>query len=337
MSKPVPPTYHTTNWRAYNAALRQRGSLLVWFDPEIEWLAAPRGRTGRPAAFSDAAIQTCLTLKALFGLALRQAEGLVASLLKMGGLPWPVPDFSTLCRRQKRLTVAIPYSPSRGALHRLVDSTGIKAVGEGEWIARKHGASRPRQWRKVHPGIDVDTMEVRAVEVTGSRVGDAPMLSERHGPGPSRGAHQHRHRGRGLRHASLPRRHRGSPDPRRDPHPAQWTAMAGEVAQRPGSKRYLASVPPPRPVDLEEVGPVPPAKSRRGQDALPQAAGRAPHGSRPRPSDRRAPHPHRHPQSLHPTRCSRDDAHRMTPSEVRGRSPQNRLLQQSHQGAKLFL
>ncbi len=97
MSKPAPPTYRMTNWRSYNVALRQRGSLLVWFDPETEWLGAPRGRRGRPATFSDAAIQTCLTLKALFALPLRQTEGLVASLLKLAGLDWPVPDFSQ-CR-----------------------------------------------------------------------------------------------------------------------------------------------------------------------------------------------------------------------------------------------
>ena len=176
MSKPVPPTYCTTNWPVYNAALKQRGSLLIWFDPEMEWLAAPRGRRGRPVIFSDAAIQTCLMLKALFGLPLRQTTGLVASLLKLAKLNWRVPDFSTLCRRQNDLTVTIPYRPSTGALHLLVDSTGIKAMGEGEWSCRKHGASRPRQWCKVHLGIDAETLEVRALEVTGSRVGDGPML-----------------------------------------------------------------------------------------------------------------------------------------------------------------
>lgn len=176
MSKPVPPTYRTTNWRAYNAALKQRGSLLIWFDPEMEWRAPPSGRRGRPATFSDAAIQACLMLKALFGLPLRQTTGLVASLLKMAKLNWPVPDYSTLCRRQNDLTVTIPYRPTTGALHLLVDSTGIKAMGEGEWSCRKHGASRPRQWCKVHLGIDAETLEVRAIEVTGSRVGDGPML-----------------------------------------------------------------------------------------------------------------------------------------------------------------
>jgi hypothetical protein len=164
MSKPVPAAYRTTNWRAYNAALRQRGSLLIWFDPEMEWLAAPSGRRGRPATFSDAAIQTCLMLKALFGLPLRQTTGLVESLLRLAKLDWPVPDFSTLCRRQNGLTVTIPYRPSSGALHLLIDSTGIKVMGEGEWSCRKHGASRPRHWCKLHLGIDAETLEVRAIE-----------------------------------------------------------------------------------------------------------------------------------------------------------------------------
>ena len=89
-----------------------------------------------------------------------------------------MPDFSTLCRRSSGLTVQIPYRPSTGALHLLIDSTGIKAAGEGEWSTRKHGASRPRQWRKVHLGIDAETLEVRAIEITGSRIGDGPMLPE---------------------------------------------------------------------------------------------------------------------------------------------------------------
>ena len=112
-------------------------------------------------------------MKALFGLPLRETTGLVASLPKLAGLDWAVPDFSTLSRRQKGLNVAIPYWPSTGALNLLIDSTGIKAEGEGEWFAKKHGPSKSRQWRKVHLGIDADTLEIRAIEVTGSRVGDA--------------------------------------------------------------------------------------------------------------------------------------------------------------------
>ncbi len=108
MSKPAPACYRTTNWSSYNAALRRRGSLLVWLDREMEWLAPASHRPGRPQTFSDAAIQFCLSIKVLFGLAMRQTIGMVASLLNLAGLDWPVPDFSTLCRRQRSVTIQIP-------------------------------------------------------------------------------------------------------------------------------------------------------------------------------------------------------------------------------------
>ena len=88
----------------------------------------------------------------------------MASLLELAKLDWSVPGYSTLCRRQNDLTVTIPCRPSTSALHLLVDSTGIKAMGEGEWSCRKHGASRTRQWCKVHLGIEAETLEVRALE-----------------------------------------------------------------------------------------------------------------------------------------------------------------------------
>ena len=135
-------------------------------------------RRGRQQAYCDAAIQACLTLKVLFGLPLRQTTGLVASLLKLVGLDWSVSDYSTLCRRQRTLSVAIPYKGSAGPLHLLIDSTGIKAEGEGEWNARKHGGSKRRLWRKIHIGIDAETLEIRAIEVTSSSIGDAPMLPD---------------------------------------------------------------------------------------------------------------------------------------------------------------
>ena len=112
-------------------------------------------------------------------LPLRQTLGLVQSLLQLASLDWPVPDYSTLSRRQKMLQVQLPYRGSgAGALDLLVDSTGIKFVGEGEWKRKKHGAEYRRQWRKVHLAIDAKTLEVRAIEVTDNSVGDAPMLPE---------------------------------------------------------------------------------------------------------------------------------------------------------------
>ena len=170
--------YKTTNWAAYNAALKARGSLTIWLDKDMQWYAPASGKRGRQRTFSDAAIQFCLSIKCLFGLALRQSLGLVESLLRLAGLDWRVPDYSTVCRRQKTLRVQLPYRPSTSALDLLVDSTGIKFLGEGEWKRKKHGAEYRRQWRKVHLGIDANTLEIRAIEVTDNSVGDAPMLPE---------------------------------------------------------------------------------------------------------------------------------------------------------------
>ena len=178
MSSWAPTKYKTKNWSSYNDSLKQRGSLSIWFDPEMVWTPPPSGKRGRQQQFSDAAIQTCLTLKVLFGMPLRQTTGFVQSLLRMVGLDWAVPDFSTLCCRQKTLNVSLPYRGATGPLNLLIGSTGIKSEGEGEWNARKHACPKRRIWRKIHIGIDEETLEVRAVEVTTSNVGDTPMLPE---------------------------------------------------------------------------------------------------------------------------------------------------------------
>jgi hypothetical protein len=178
MSRPTPSTYKTRNWPACNEALKRRGSLTIWFDPEMSRDAVPAGRRGRQRTYSDAAIQACLSMKVLFGTALRQTTGFVESLLRLVGLDWAVPDFSTLSRRQKTLAVNIPYRGSKGPLHLLIDSTGIQVEGEGEWHARKHGGPKRRVWRKIHLGIDEETLEIRAVEITGSHIGAAPVLPD---------------------------------------------------------------------------------------------------------------------------------------------------------------
>ena len=138
---PAAPKHHyrTTNWKPYNAAFKARGSLTVWFDKSISWFAAVSSKRGRSPKFSDAAIQFCLTLKNLFGQALRQTTGLVHSLMSLSGLHWPVPNYSTLWRRQLDLDVQVPYQRSPAGLHLQVDSTGIKFLGEGEWKCKKHG------------------------------------------------------------------------------------------------------------------------------------------------------------------------------------------------------
>lgn len=136
---------------------------MVWLDADLQWQAPPSGRTGRPA---------------VFGLGLRQTTGLAESLLQLARLDWAVPDDSTLCRRQKTLSVTIPARPNRTGLHLLIDSSGVKMLGEGEWKTKKHGADYRRQWRKVHLGIDAQKLKIRAIEITDNAIGDAPMLPE---------------------------------------------------------------------------------------------------------------------------------------------------------------
>jgi hypothetical protein len=130
-------------------ALKGRGSLTIWFDPAMTWEVAPTGKRGRQPVYGDAAIQTCLTMKVLFGMALRHvsqrgatgssplANGFVESLLRLTGLDWAVPDFSTISRRQKTLKVNIPYRGSDGPLHLLVDIEPASATGSSE-PARGH-------------------------------------------------------------------------------------------------------------------------------------------------------------------------------------------------------
>ena len=109
MSRPTPPTYKIRSWPAHNEALKHRGSLTIWFDHAMTWDAAPTGKRGRRPDYGDAAIQTCLTMKVLFGMALRQTTEFVESLLRLIGLDWAVPDFRTLSGRQKTLKVNISY------------------------------------------------------------------------------------------------------------------------------------------------------------------------------------------------------------------------------------
>jgi hypothetical protein len=171
--------YRVRNWREYDRGLIARGDLTVWLSPDLAWQAPEgTGKRGRPRVFGDTAIQCVLTPKVLFQLPLRAAQGLVGSLLRLMGLAWPVPHYSTLSRRQGDLTVAIPCRSRGEPLHLVVDSTGVKVLGEGEWKVRRHGADRRRVWRKVHLAVDAESHEIRAVEMTDHRHGDAEIFPD---------------------------------------------------------------------------------------------------------------------------------------------------------------
>ncbi len=129
--------FKVTNWREYDASLRGRGSLTVWFTDEAiaSWKAEPRTTRGGQPTYSGMAILTALTLRAVFRLALRQTEGLIGSVMKLLGLDLAVPDHSTLSRRAATVEVPRPRAcPGAGPLHLLVDSTGLKLCGAGEWL-----------------------------------------------------------------------------------------------------------------------------------------------------------------------------------------------------------
>ena len=146
----IPKQRHrVTNWAAYDIALRQRGSLTVWFTEAAiaAWKAESRATRGGQPRYSALAITTALTLRAVFGLALRQTEGLIASLLRLLGLDLAAPDHSTISRRGETLPVSRPR-PGSGPVHLLVDSTGLKLFGPGEWLVEKHAAKVRRSLEK---------------------------------------------------------------------------------------------------------------------------------------------------------------------------------------------
>ena len=174
----IPKQRHlVTNWAEYDAALRQRGSLTVWFtDAAIAaWRAAPRTTRGGQPYYSALAITTALTLRAVFRLALRQTEGLIRSIIRLLGLDLAVPDHSTLSRRAETLPMLPPRS-SREPVHLLVDSTGLRLCGPGEWLVEKHGARTRRSWRKLHLGVDAETGEIVAADLTSSDIDDGSQV-----------------------------------------------------------------------------------------------------------------------------------------------------------------
>src|SRR4051794_30426443 len=176
----IPKQRHrVTNWTEYDAALRARGSLTVWFTPEAiaAWAAAPRTTRGGQASYSDLAIATTLTLRAVFRLALRQTEGLIGSILQLLDLDLAVPDHSTLSRRAETLKLPKPRSGlDSGPVHLLVDSTGLRLCGPSEWLVEKHGTKRRRAWRVLHLATDADTGRIVASVLTDKDVDDGSQV-----------------------------------------------------------------------------------------------------------------------------------------------------------------
>jgi hypothetical protein len=137
--------YKITNWPEYDRALVQRGDVTIWFGEEFlreNWSGVATGKRGKPFTYTDAAIQTLLSLKAVFDLPYRALEGFSRSLMKLMGLGCLVPDHTLMSRRARTLQIEIPCRERKGPAHVVVDSTGLKIYGEGEWKVRQHGVGK---------------------------------------------------------------------------------------------------------------------------------------------------------------------------------------------------
>lgn len=174
-------TYHIRNWPQYNAALRQRGSLTLWLSAEAIANWKTDELTGEPGAsptYTALAIETMATVQAIYGLAGRQTQGFLQSVFALLKLDLTVPDHSTLSRRRRQLTITLPVRDWHRTRHLVVDSTGVKVYGEGEWKVRQHGISKRRTWRKLHFCTDAATLEIVSVVASTNNVSDGEVLPE---------------------------------------------------------------------------------------------------------------------------------------------------------------
>ena len=148
--------YRVTNWAEYTEILRRRGDLTIWVTDDTlkQWRAPRRTTPGGQPKYSNIAIETCLTLRTIYKLPLRQTQGLMRSIARLMGVDIPVPDFSTLSRRGLGLRLpAKPRVDRTEPIHLTMDSTGLKIFGEGEWLQVKHETKAKRKsWRKLHLG-----------------------------------------------------------------------------------------------------------------------------------------------------------------------------------------
>lgn len=171
--------YRVRNWSEYNKSLVRRGSLTLWIDDKVLKAWKPDGpcQRGGQYQYSDLAIECLLTLRCVYHLTLRATVGFAQSLFELMGLELPVPDYSTLSRRSKKLSVVLPKQ-AKGPLHIVLDSTGLKIYGEGEWKVRQHGYSKRRTWRKLHLAVDAESGEIQAVFLSEAKMDDAAAVPE---------------------------------------------------------------------------------------------------------------------------------------------------------------
>lgn len=183
MSKQQPKCkdkYKITNWAEYNKSLKNRGRITIWINEEVinKWTYEGEQKQGGKKIYSDLAIEICLSVRKLYGLALRQTEGFMESLFTSLRIEMNVPCYSQICRRTKELNISLSDLNKRGNIDIVVDSTGLKVYGEGEWKVRKFGWSKHRTWRKLHVFMDDETQMIMEEELTDNSVSDDKAAEE---------------------------------------------------------------------------------------------------------------------------------------------------------------
>jgi IS5 family transposase len=174
MTKQTETKYHIRNWKEYNKALIQRGSITLWFSEESikNWNDTSLKKSkGRPRIYSDEAILCALLIRTVYHLPLRALQGFLFSLILSLGLKLLVPSYSQICRRARDLQRELKKLSNRRPCDIVFDSTGLKVYGEGEWKVRQHGVSKRRTWRKLHIGIDPQSSEILVSHLTGNGIG----------------------------------------------------------------------------------------------------------------------------------------------------------------------
>ena len=170
------------NWAHYNESLVNRGNITFWFSDEVlpSWNPQTHEyRRGRPFVYSDTAIETLLIVREVFHLTYRSTEGFGRNIFSLLGVEDErIPDYTSLCKRSKKLNVTLKVCDKRGELNILVDSTGLKVYGEGEWKVLKHGKDKRRTWRKLHVAIDADTQQIVAAKMTSNSTDDAEVVPD---------------------------------------------------------------------------------------------------------------------------------------------------------------
>ena len=173
--------YRINNWKEYNKSLIQRGSITVWLsDDAIEkWLASKgSGKKGRPFTYSNDAILTALLLRSVFHSPLRALQGFMMSLVMLMNIAIPIPCYTQICKRAKFLGQELSLLSKKNVKDVVIDSTGLKVYGEGEWKVRKHGYSKRRTWRKLHLAVCPDSHDILLEVLTDNSTGDCKVYPD---------------------------------------------------------------------------------------------------------------------------------------------------------------